>query len=67
MDRLTGRPDMTSAVYHGRKASTQANKQKMLQYFSDDTRPRKQDLMFIYYVRHVRGNCILKMSSGEIV
>ena len=28
MDRITDRPDMTSAVYRGRKASTQTNKQK---------------------------------------
>ena len=26
MDRITDRPDMTSAVYRGRKASTQTNK-----------------------------------------
>ena len=28
MDRITDRPDMTSAVDRGRKASTQTNKQK---------------------------------------
>ena len=27
VDRITDRPDMTSAVYRGRKASTQTNKQ----------------------------------------
>ena len=27
MDRITDRPDMTSAVYRGHKASTQTNKQ----------------------------------------
>ena len=29
MDRITDRPDMTSAVDRGRKASTQTNKQVM--------------------------------------
>ena len=29
VDRITDRPDMTSAVYRGRKASTQANKQNI--------------------------------------
>ena len=28
VDRITDRPDITSAVVHGRKASTQTNKQK---------------------------------------
>ena len=28
VDRITDRPDMTLAVYHGRKASTQTNKNK---------------------------------------
>ena len=32
MDRITDHPDMTSAVYPGRKASTQTNKKKTLQY-----------------------------------
>ena len=27
MDRITDRPDMTSAVYRGRKESTQTNKE----------------------------------------
>ena len=27
VDRITDRPDMTSAVYRGREASTQTNKQ----------------------------------------
>ena len=31
VDRITDRPDMTSAVDSGRKASTQTNKQKRLQ------------------------------------
>ena len=31
VDRITDRPDMTSAVYRGRKASTQTNKQKYFQ------------------------------------
>ena len=30
MDRITDRPDMTSAVDRGRKASTQINKQNIL-------------------------------------
>ena len=38
MDRITDRPDMTSAVDRGRKASTQTNKQFTLskQIFVDD-------------------------------
>ena len=30
VDRITDHPDMTSALYRGRKASTQTNKQKLL-------------------------------------
>ena len=33
MDRLTGRPDMTSAVYKGRKAPTQTTTYKQLSFF----------------------------------
>ena len=32
MDRITDRPDMTSAVYRGRKASTQTNKTKPMSF-----------------------------------
>ena len=33
MDRITDRPDMTSAVYRGRKASTQTDKTKNYKFF----------------------------------
>ena len=33
MDRITDRPDMTSAVDRGRKASTQTNKNKVIKLF----------------------------------
>ena len=33
VDRITDRPDMTSAVDRGRKASTQTNKQKIFLIF----------------------------------
>ena len=55
MDRITDRPDMTSAVYRGRKASTQTNKQ---------TNPRKVirqdkkrlDQIYLESARHITIN-----------
>ena len=38
MDRLTDRPDMTSAVYRGRKASAQTNKHIIFQSLPDVSR-----------------------------
>ena len=35
MDRITDPPDMTSAVYRGRKASTQTNKQTIINIYSN--------------------------------
>ena len=32
VDMITDSPNMTSAVYHGRKASTQTNKQNYMQF-----------------------------------
>ena len=48
VDRITDRPDMTSAVDRGRKASTQTNKQKNLSPYM-----RKLDFMIILAITHI--------------
>ena len=48
VDRITDRPDMTSAVDHGRKASTQTNKQIRLVKLVADT-----NRLFAYAIKYV--------------
>ena len=48
VDRITDRPDMTSAVDRGRKASTQTNKQIKLSPYM-----RKFDFMIILAITHI--------------
>ena len=54
VDRITDRYDMTSAVYRGRKASTQANKlnflsYKFIQFMSKRIRYNIWQLLFQYH------------------
>ena len=56
MDRITDRPDMTSVVYRGRKASSQINKQTK-KYWSDS-----DEIMSVYNKTNVH-----KKSSSNFI
>ena len=49
VDRMTDRPDMTSAVDSGRKATAQTNKQK-LKYYRPGTEHRGQSSFIMYVI-----------------